>query len=203
MGAVDYVPVPVVPEVLRAKVKIFAELFRKTRELEQLNSKLERHVAERTAELESSNTRLTAERAGQEPGARRRPNGLMGLGHRHRRVDGGTRASTVFSASSRKTSRSARQNIRALIHPDDWLSLQRSPRHGGRRAHATDRVSRAASATAKYAGASARRRRASTARASGAVSAASPSTSPIAKRPRSARSCWRARSTIARATRSP
>ena len=37
MGAVDYVPVPVVPEVLRAKVRVFAELFRKTRELEQLN----------------------------------------------------------------------------------------------------------------------------------------------------------------------
>src|SRR6202521_4091713 len=50
MGAVDYVPIPVVPEVLRAKVRIFAELFRKTRELEQLNSKLEGHVAERTAE---------------------------------------------------------------------------------------------------------------------------------------------------------
>ena len=58
MGAVDYVPVPVVPEVLRAKVRIFAELFRKTRELEQLNSRLERHVAERTAELEASNIRL-------------------------------------------------------------------------------------------------------------------------------------------------
>src|SRR5262245_21992232 len=28
MGAVDYVPVPVVPEVLRAKVRVFAELFR-------------------------------------------------------------------------------------------------------------------------------------------------------------------------------
>jgi hypothetical protein len=27
-----YVPVPVVPEVLRAKVRVFAELFRKTRE---------------------------------------------------------------------------------------------------------------------------------------------------------------------------
>src|SRR5215472_16620596 len=38
MGAVDYVPVPVVPEVLRAKVKIFAELFRKTRQLEKLNT---------------------------------------------------------------------------------------------------------------------------------------------------------------------
>src|SRR6202011_4515590 len=40
MGAVDYVPVPVVPEVLRAKVKVFAELFRKTRQLEQLNTEL-------------------------------------------------------------------------------------------------------------------------------------------------------------------
>src|ERR1700753_4065734 len=33
-GAVDYVPVPVVPDVLRAKVRVFAELYRKTRELE-------------------------------------------------------------------------------------------------------------------------------------------------------------------------
>jgi PAS domain S-box-containing protein len=58
MGAVDYVPVPVVPEVLRAKVKVFAELFRKTRQLEQLNAGLERRVAERTSELEASNMRL-------------------------------------------------------------------------------------------------------------------------------------------------
>src|SRR3954468_7073021 len=58
MGAVDYVPVPVVPEVLRAKVKVFAELYRKTRQLEQLNAELERRVAERTAELESSAARL-------------------------------------------------------------------------------------------------------------------------------------------------
>jgi len=53
-GAVDYVPVPVVPEVLRAKVKVFAELYRKTRQLEQLNVELERRVAERTAALEKS-----------------------------------------------------------------------------------------------------------------------------------------------------
>jgi len=58
IGAVDYVPVPVVPEVLRAKVKVFAELFRKTRQLEQLNQDLEQRVAERTAELEASNVRL-------------------------------------------------------------------------------------------------------------------------------------------------
>jgi PAS domain S-box-containing protein len=58
MGAVDYVPVPVIPEVLRAKVKIFAELYRKSRQLEQLNAELERRVADRTAELESSTRRL-------------------------------------------------------------------------------------------------------------------------------------------------
>src|ERR1700720_2265412 len=57
MGAVDYVPVPVIPEVLRAKVRVFAELFRKTRQLEQLNLELEKRVAERTTELKSSPTR--------------------------------------------------------------------------------------------------------------------------------------------------
>ena len=58
MGGVDYVPVPVVPELLRAKVKVFAELYRKTRQLEKLNRELERRVAERTAEVEASASRL-------------------------------------------------------------------------------------------------------------------------------------------------
>jgi signal transduction histidine kinase len=53
-GAVDYVSVPIVPELLRAKVRVFAELFRKTRELERLNGELEQRVSERTTELEAS-----------------------------------------------------------------------------------------------------------------------------------------------------
>ncbi len=57
-GAVDYVPVPVVAEVLRAKVKVFAELHRKTRALEHLNEELEARVAERTAALEQSTAQL-------------------------------------------------------------------------------------------------------------------------------------------------
>jgi signal transduction histidine kinase len=57
-GAVDYVPVPVVPEILRAKVGIFAELYRKTRALEELNAELERRVAARTAELEATTAAL-------------------------------------------------------------------------------------------------------------------------------------------------
>jgi len=57
-GAVDYVPVPVVPDVLRAKVRVFAELYRKTRQLETLNAELERRVAERTMELAQANAAL-------------------------------------------------------------------------------------------------------------------------------------------------
>jgi PAS domain S-box-containing protein len=50
-GAVDYISVPVVPELLRAKVKVFSELHRKTRQLEILNRELEQRVLERTEEL--------------------------------------------------------------------------------------------------------------------------------------------------------
>ncbi len=64
-GAVDYISVPVIPEVLRAKVKVFVDLYRKTKQLEQFNQELEQRVAERTnalelamAELQTSENRL-------------------------------------------------------------------------------------------------------------------------------------------------
>src|SRR5205807_2227066 len=57
-GAVDYLPVPIVPELLLAKVRVFADLFRKTRQLELLNVELERRVEERTAELTRANAEL-------------------------------------------------------------------------------------------------------------------------------------------------
>ena len=50
-GAVDYISVPVVPDVLRAKISIFVDLHRKTRMLETLNNQLEQRVAERTEQL--------------------------------------------------------------------------------------------------------------------------------------------------------
>ncbi len=58
IGAVDYVSVPVVPTVLRAKVRVFVDLYRKTRQLETLNAELEERVAARTAELEAQTERL-------------------------------------------------------------------------------------------------------------------------------------------------
>jgi len=57
-GAVDYLTKPVNPQVLRHKIAVFAELFRKTRQLAELNEKLEERVKERTAELEKSEAAL-------------------------------------------------------------------------------------------------------------------------------------------------
>ena len=54
-GAVDYVAVPIVPELLRAKVRVFVDLYRKTRQLQTLNTELERRVNERTAALAQAN----------------------------------------------------------------------------------------------------------------------------------------------------
>jgi len=56
-GAVDYLPVPFAPEILRAKVGVFVDLHRKTRELERLNRNLERRVSQRTAELQEAGRR--------------------------------------------------------------------------------------------------------------------------------------------------
>ena len=58
IGAVDYVSVPVIPKVLRAKVRVFVDLYRKTRQLETLNAELEERVVARTAELEAQTERL-------------------------------------------------------------------------------------------------------------------------------------------------
>ncbi len=41
-GAVDYISVPIIPEVLRAKVSVFAELHRRALQLESLNRELRR-----------------------------------------------------------------------------------------------------------------------------------------------------------------
>jgi signal transduction histidine kinase len=53
-GAVDYIWVPVVPELLRAKVAVFADRYRKTHQLECLHRELEDRIARATdLEVES------------------------------------------------------------------------------------------------------------------------------------------------------
>jgi signal transduction histidine kinase len=59
-GAVDYLTKPFNPQILKHKVAVFAELFRKTRALAELNETLEQRVQQRTAELEKSEAALRA-----------------------------------------------------------------------------------------------------------------------------------------------
>jgi signal transduction histidine kinase len=69
LGAVDYVSIPIVPEILRSKVSVLVELYCKRRELQVLNEDLARTNAqlaqanltlqeERTREIEAVNDRL-------------------------------------------------------------------------------------------------------------------------------------------------
>jgi signal transduction histidine kinase len=62
LGAVDYVSVPVIPEILRSKVMVLAELYRKRRELQGANERLEAAnealQAEKARELEALNESL-------------------------------------------------------------------------------------------------------------------------------------------------
>ncbi|MEO8669738.1 MAG: response regulator [Tahibacter sp.] len=58
LGAVDYVLVPVIPEILRSKVGVLVELFRKRRELQISNLRL----ADANAELAHANAALHSEK---------------------------------------------------------------------------------------------------------------------------------------------
>lgn len=58
LGAVDYVYIPVVPEILRSKVAVLVELYYKRRELQQLN----RSLGQANERLAEANTTLQAEK---------------------------------------------------------------------------------------------------------------------------------------------
>jgi PAS domain S-box-containing protein len=123
MGAVDYVPVPVIPAVLRAKVRVFAELYRKSRQLERLNAELEGRVAERTAALEAANAKLVQSEQ------------LRGLALAAAQMgswdfdvergegswdDGQCRIFGVDPVNFTPTT----ESVRALLHPDDLPELE-------------------------------------------------------------------------------
>ena len=123
MGAVDYVPVPVVPEVLRAKVRVFADLYRKNRQLERLNAELEQRV-QRAHRRTGSLDRATAQ--SEQRRSLALAAGNMGSWdwdlltgefvwdegqHRIYGVEPGQFAVTP-------------ENFKALILPDDWERLQ-------------------------------------------------------------------------------
>ena len=123
LGAVDYVLVPIIPEVLRAKVRVFVELYRKTQQLEQLSNELEIRIAERTAELETSNARLmqseelrTLALAAGQMGTWTwdAVSGLLTWDEGQYRIFGVDPDDFAVTIG----------NVRALVHPEDWDHLR-------------------------------------------------------------------------------
>jgi len=60
-GAVDYITVPIIPELMRAKVRVFAELYRKTRQLAILNHELRRLSGSMIAAQDKERRRIARE----------------------------------------------------------------------------------------------------------------------------------------------
>ena len=117
-GAVDYVSVPFVAEILRAKIRVFVELYRKTKQLEQLASDLEQRVEERTRELEASTKRLqeSDERFRQALSA-----GKMGTWQRNITTGKGTRdrnLNSVLGLPQEDTTQGIDDCLK-YVHPDD------------------------------------------------------------------------------------
>ena len=121
-GAVDYLPIPVAPEMLRAKVRIFTEFHRKTRDLQRLNAELQQRVAERTAALEASTERL---RQSEE----RRSLALAAAQMGSCEVDLTTGVATWDEGQCRifgvpgPEYRATLDDLRPLIHAEDWEAL--------------------------------------------------------------------------------
>jgi PAS domain S-box-containing protein len=122
MGAVDYVPVPVIPEVLRAKVKVFVELYRKTKQLALLNRDLEERVAERTVALEKAAERLKQSEQSRSLALAAGQMGSWEWDAIERRLSWDPGQYSIFGLDP-NTFTPTPNAIRTLVHPDDIESV--------------------------------------------------------------------------------
>jgi len=109
--------------VLRAKVKIFAELYRKTRQLERLNAELEERVAERTAELETSTAQLRQSEQRRNLALAASSMGSWDWDRLNGDCMWDEGQHQIFGVDPENFTVTP-ENIRALLHPDDWGHLQ-------------------------------------------------------------------------------
>jgi signal transduction histidine kinase len=116
-GAVDYISVPIIPELLRAKVSVFAELHRKRRQLEVLNQELRRLSSSLIATQDEERRRIARELhdgLGQELSAAKMM--LEGLIRPDQSADWKARAALEATTSIQRAIQQVR-SISHLLHP--------------------------------------------------------------------------------------
>jgi hypothetical protein len=123
MGAVDTCRFPSSPRCCGPRSRFSVELYRKTRQLERMNAELEQRVSARTAELEASTAQL---RQSEESRSLALEAGNMGSWDWNRTTgdclwDDGQYS--IFGVNRKHFGVTA-ENVRALIHPEDWHRLQ-------------------------------------------------------------------------------
>ncbi|MBL6852055.1 MAG: response regulator [Alphaproteobacteria bacterium] len=121
-GAVDYVSVPVIPQILRAKVKVFADLYRKTRQLAELNRDLEERVAERTAALKGSTQELLQSEQRRSLALAAAQMGSWECDVANKRWNWDEGQARIFGSDTPAKEFSL-ASLKPLIHPDDYQPL--------------------------------------------------------------------------------
>lgn len=116
LGAVDYILSPVVPEILRAKVKVFIDLHQMRSELAQSNTELERRVEERTAELERTAEILKVEVAERKRAEERLSLLVSELTHRVKNLLAVLQSIAVRTLSDTHTIADARRILVGRLH---------------------------------------------------------------------------------------
>ena len=142
-GAVDYLPVPIVPELLRAKVRVFADLYRKSRQLGTAQCGTGGPGRSAHGRIGSIDSAIDGQRRATEPCTGRRQHGLLGLGFDIQYAGMGRRAARHFRSGARRILGYAR----ACQSPHCPRGLGADAHQHGRfaeaRRDASDRISRA------------------------------------------------------------
>src|SRR6266567_5104219 len=115
-GAVDYLSVPVVPELLRAKVSVFAELHRQAQQLEALNRELRRlsgHLMTTQDEERRRFARELHDGIGQELAAAKI---MLDTMQRHTAINGNGNLAAEASQAIDRAIRQVR-SVSHLLHP--------------------------------------------------------------------------------------
>lgn len=126
LGAVDYILAPVVPEVLRAKVKVFVDLYQMRSELTRSHTLLEQRVEERTMELERTAEVLKIEVTERKRAEERLSVLVSELTHRVKNLLAVLQSITIRSLSDSRDVDEARRvllgRLHALAHAHELLT---------------------------------------------------------------------------------